>query len=302
MRSAGWAGPAPSAGSGASLVAGTLFPLGWALSSLSPPQAPSASTATSRSVGVASTVQHMRRPTVTPAGGARTTEPALGWRTVPAPPPARPPTGRPPAGRHLPPDEFDRWYGGWDPLDPTTVAAFMEGFDRPWWIIDGWSLEVFTGVSRRHEDMDISILSCDAEAFRRFLGDAWTPWNVDNGWFRPFDARFTDVRPHSQVWVRRDATSPWVLDVPFTPHTDGRWTNKRNLAHTEELDDVTWTAHDGLRYARPEVALMFKAGLSRSKDRADAKATIPMLDRRARAWLRDAVARMDPDHEWVRSL
>jgi hypothetical protein len=223
-------------------------------------------------------------------------------RTVSGLPPAGSPTGRPPARRHLPPDEFDRWYGGWEPLDPSTIAAFMEGFDRPWWIIGGWSLEAFTGVGRSHEDMDISILSCDAEAFRRFLGDGWTPWNVDNGWFRPFDARFTDVRPDSQVWVRRDATSPWVLDVPFTPHTDGRWTNKRNLAHTEELDDVTWTAHDGLRYARPEVTLMFKAGLSRSKDRADAKATIPMLDRRARAWLRDVVARMDPDHEWVRSL
>ena len=113
--------------------------------------------------------------------------------------------------------------------------------------------------------MDISILSSDAEAFRLFLGDRWTPWNVDEGWFRPFDARFTDVRPDSQVWVRRDARSPWVLDVPFTPDTDGRWTNKRHLAHTEDLGAVTWIAPDGLRYARPEVTLMFKAALSRRR-------------------------------------
>jgi hypothetical protein len=216
--------------------------------------------------------------------------------------PAEPPSVQPPAARHLPPEEFDRWYGGWDPLDPTTIAAFMEGFDRPWWIIGGWSLEVFTGVSRHHEDMDISILSRDAEAFRRFLGDAWTPWNVDEGWLRPFDARFKDVRCDSQVWVRRNATSPWVLDVPFTPDTDGRWTNKRHLAHTEDLEDVTWVAPDGLRYARPEVTLMFKAAQVREKDREDAEVTIPMLNDRARAWLRDAVARMDPDHGWVRNL
>ncbi|MGL5818419.1 MAG: nucleotidyltransferase domain-containing protein [Phycicoccus sp.] len=38
----------------------------------------------------------------------------------------------------------------------------------PWWITGGWSIEVFTGVSRRHEDMDISTLSSDAEAFRLF--------------------------------------------------------------------------------------------------------------------------------------
>lgn len=213
-----------------------------------------------------------------------------------------PPLPEPCGIRPLEPEEFARWYGGWDPLHPTEIADFMAGFDRPWWIIGGWSLEAFTGVSRHHEDLDISILSSDAEAFRLFLGDRWTAWNVDDSWFRPFDHRFTDVRPDSQVWVRRDAQSPWVLDVPFTPDTGGRWTNKRNPDHTEDLDDVTWIAPDGLRYARPEVTLMFKAAQTRDKDRRDAHAALPRLDEAARTWLRDAVVRMDPDHEWARSL
>src|SRR5699024_6878273 len=131
--------------------------------------------------------------------------------------PTGPPAAQPPSAGLLPPEEFRHWYGRWEPLDPTSIAAFMEGFDRPWWIIGGWSIEVVTGVCRPHEDMDISILSGDAEAFRLFLGDRWTPWNVDEGWFRPFDDRFTEVRPDSQLWVRRDAGSPWVLDVPSRP-------------------------------------------------------------------------------------
>lgn len=223
----------------------------------------------------------------------------VAWSNVSTP---RPPSAEPAAVQHLSSVDFDRWYGGWDPLDPTTIGDFMEGFDRPWWIIGGWSLEAFSGVSRPHEDMDISILSTDAEAFRLFLGERWTPWNVDDGWFRPFDARFSDVRPDSQVWVRRDAGSPWVLDVPFTPATDGSWTNKRNLEHTEDLDDVTWVAPGGLRYARPEVSLMFKSAQVREKDRRDAAVALPMLDDRARSWLRDAVAGFDPDHEWVHTL
>jgi hypothetical protein len=104
------------------------------------------------------------------------------------------------------------------------------------------------------------------------------------------------------VWVRRDARSPWILDVPFSPDSDGRWANKRNLAHTESVDDITWIAQDGLRYSRPEVTLMFKAGQSRSKDQLDAAAALPMLDRSARRWLRDAIARMDPNHAWVHEL
>ena len=84
--------------------------------------------------------------------------------------------------------------------------------------------------------------------------------------------------------------------------TDGRWTNKRHLAHTEDLDDVTWVAPDGLRYARPEVSLMFKAAQQREKDRRDAEVLLPMLDGSQRRWLRDTVALLDPTHDWVARL
>ena len=215
---------------------------------------------------------------------------------------AGPPSAGVPAAPHLPPEDFRRWYGTWDPLEPSSIAAFMDGFDRPWWIIGGWSIQAFTGVARPHEDLDISILSSDAEAFGLFLGVDWTPWNVDEGWFRPFDHRFAEVRPDSQLWVRRDARSPWILDVPFTPDTGGRWTNKRRPAHTEDLEDVTWVAPDGLRYSRPEVTLMFKAAQARPKDRLDAEVALPRLDAHARRWLRDAVAGLDPGHPWVTAL
>lgn len=213
-----------------------------------------------------------------------------------------PPTPEPAAVTPLGPDDFLRWYGGWDPLTPASVGELMAGFDRPWWIIGGWSIEVVTGVPREHEDMDISIHAADAGALREHLGDRWTLWNVDDSWFRPFDDRFPDVRPDSQLWVRRDALSPWVLDVPLTPSTDGRWAYKRDTSLTADLEEVTWVAPDGLRYQRPEVTLLFKAAQSRPKDVADADVMLPLLDEPARRWLREAVARSEPDHPWVTAL
>jgi hypothetical protein len=215
------------------------------------------------------------------------------------PPAAGPPSPQPPTTVQLGHDVLDRWYGAFDALDPSTIRGLMDGFDRPWWIVGGWSIDVFTGVPREHDDMDVSILACDATAFRLFLGERWNPWNVDNGWFRPFDDRFPDIAADSQLWVRRDATSRWVLDVPLTPDTDGRWTNKRHPAHTEALADVTWVAPDGLRYARPEVTLMFKARQDRAKDVRDAELTVPMLDEPARRWLATTVAQWDPGHPWA---
>ncbi|GAB3258155.1 nucleotidyltransferase domain-containing protein [Kineosporia babensis] len=214
--------------------------------------------------------------------------------------PTGPPAPQPTDAQPLPPDDFQRWYGTWEPLNPGTISAFMHGFDQPWWIVGGWSIQAFTGISRPHDDMDISILASDIPAFRDFLGDRWTAWNADEGWLRPFDQRFTQVRPDSQLWIRRNAQSPWILDVPFTPDAGTRrWTNKRNPAHTENLEDVTWIAPDGLRYAKPEVTLMFKAAQAREKDRQDAHTTLPLLDERARTWLRDTMHRINPDHPWA---
>lgn len=198
--------------------------------------------------------------------------------------------------------ELDRWYGRWDPLSPATIGAFMAGFERPWWIVGGWSIEAFTGVSRDHEDLDVSMLASDAEAFRDFLGERYTPWHVSEDWFRPFDQRFPDVRPDSQLWVREQAGAPWLLDIPLTGDTDGQWSNKRWPAQVAPIEEVTWVAGDGLRYQRPEVTLMFKARQDREKDRADARLVLPMLDAGQRRWLRATVGQLHPGHPWLTEL
>lgn len=197
--------------------------------------------------------------------------------------------------------ELDRWYGTWAPLDPPGLADLMAGFDRPWWIVGGWSIEAFTGVHREHEDVDLSILACDVPAFRAHLGDDWTPWSVDGGTFRPLSDRFPEpLDVESQIWLRRDASSPWVVDLPITPDRDGLWTNKRWPAHVLPVEEATWVAGDGLRYLRPEISLLYKAKLDREKDRADLAVTWPLLDEASRGWLLDAfLATEGPDHPWV---
>lgn len=147
--------------------------------------------------------------------------------------------------------------------------------------------------------MDISIFSADAEAFRRHLSDRWTPWNMDQSWLRPFDDRFRDIRPTSSIWVRRNAQSPWVLDVPLTRDEEGRWTNKKLPGQSAPLDDVTWIAQDGLRYLDPEIVLFMKHRQTREKDRIDASTLLPRLDPEQRGWLRDAVGRTYDTHPWL---
>ena len=214
-------------------------------------------------------------------------------------PPDPDPDAAPDPETELEDAEFVRWYGEWAPLTPTGIAAFMAGFDRPWWVVGGWSIEAFTGVSREHEDLDISMLARDAPSFRAFLGDRWTPWVVGSGAMRPFSDRFPDVDREAQLWVREHAGAPWVLDVPLTPDTDGQWTNKRWHDHVSSVEEVTWVADDELRYLRPEVTLMMKARLDRPKDRLDLEVCWPLLGTTEQDWVRDTIALAHPGHPWL---
>jgi len=200
--------------------------------------------------------------------------------------------------------EFYRWYGAWRPLDPPGVAQLMAGFDRPWWLVGGWTIEAFTGVAREHEDVDLSVLACDIPAFRAHLGDAWTPWSNSGGTLRPLSDRFPDpFDAESQIWLRRDAAAPWEVDLPITPDRDGLWTSKRWSSHVAPLDEVTWVADDGIRYLNPEITLHFKARLQRSKDERDLAVAWPLLAEDRRAWLLEAIAATEgPSHPWLRKV
>jgi hypothetical protein len=200
-------------------------------------------------------------------------------------------------------DAFVNLYGPWQPLDLAGAVQLFEGFDRPWWLVGGWSIEAFTGIAREHEDIDVSILACDAPAFREFVGDRWHLWTIIDGRLGPMTDDHPDLPvPDAQIWVRRNACSPWVMDVPVTPDVDGLWQNKRLADHVRPLDDVTWVTDDGVRVLAPEITLLFKARLDRTKDRRDLERALPLLSGDQRAWLLAGVRRLWPEHPWLARL
>jgi hypothetical protein len=155
-------------------------------------------------------------------------------------------------------------------------------------------------VPRELEDVHLSILACDLGASRAHVGDDWCLWSNHGGMLRPFDDRFPEVIDvRSQVWVRRSAYDPWVIDLPITPDRDGLWTNKRDESHVLPVGEATWVAADGLRYLRPEISLLYKAALHRPKDDRDLEVTWPRLDEEARSWLRATVERLYAGHPWL---
>ena len=174
----------------------------------------------------------------------------------------------------------------------TKSLRFCRDSARPWWIVGGQAIEAFTGVTREHEDVDISIFTSDFQALRAHIGDRFHLWSNDGGLLRHItDEHPEPLAPLAQTWVREHATAPWVMDFILNGEGDGIWAARRDIDFTAPLDEVTWMSPEGIRYLNPEIVLFFKARLQRPKDQVDLASCLPRLSHEQRTWLLGAVRR-----------
>ena len=75
--------------------------------------------------------------------------------------------------------------------------------------------------------------------FRAHLGDGVDAVEQRRRDLPPAERQVPRASLHDerQIWIRRDAASPWVVDVPITPDRDGLWTSKRWAEHVVPLED-----------------------------------------------------------------
>ena len=92
------------------------------------------------------------------------------------------------------------------------------------------------------------------------------------------------------------------IELLLDESADGFWVFRRQPDIRLPLEMTVRRNSAGLPFLSPEIQLLYKAKDPRPRDQADFDHIAPRLDRGARAWLRDALARMDPGHAWVREL
>jgi hypothetical protein len=197
--------------------------------------------------------------------------------------------------------EFYRWYGPWKPLTPNGVKRLMDGAGIRWWIIGGWAIEAFTGIAREHEDIDVSFFGDDLGRLIDHLGPTHCIWSNRDGTLRPLKTPDDNLEGARQMWVRRDGSSPWVMDLAMNPHEGETWISVRDEKVRMPIDEATFTK-SGVSYLRPEIVMWMKARVARPKDDADLARIIPLLDVDTRSWLRERIRTKHPTHRWLKLL
>ncbi len=208
----------------------------------------------------------------------------------------------PPAPTEMGFEAFQRIFGPIRPLSPAQAAALFEGAPFRWWVAGGWSVELGAEPRRFHEDLEVAVPRRDLPALREWLDD-YHLWDTGPHGIHYLGPVADLPADHDQLWLRRDAYSPWLVDLMLTPVTGDTWFYKRDARVSRPLDDVVRIGADGVPYQRPEVTLLYKARRRWEKDESDFVAVLPKLAPADRAWLREAIALTEPvRHPWLGAL
>jgi hypothetical protein len=192
-------------------------------------------------------------------------------------------------------ERFQLLYGRSDPLEPAAVAALLTGSPVRWHIAGGRAARV-GAEPRHHDDTDIAVPMADLGDLREALA-GWHLWEANDGALRPLLPEVALTEGCEQLWARRDADHPWQLDLLLDRRSsDAEWVFKRDDSLRLPWDQAVHTVA-GIRYLRPEIALLHKARLDRLKDRADLAAA--RLEPTVRAWLVATLERLGHD-DWAR--
>ena len=192
----------------------------------------------------------------------------------------------------------------WDPWRPHEVARLLEDVRVPWYVAAGWAIDLYLGGRRReHEDLEIAVPNTRFDEVAELLGGFEIFVITGRAEATPVaDARDRLIDTH-QTWIREPATGLWRFDVFREPSDGDTWICRREpTIRMPYARLIEWT-DDGIPYGRPEVVVLFKAKHShQEKNRADFDDVVPRLDSERRAWLRDALERVHPSHEWLAEL
>src|SRR3954447_15153321 len=107
-------------------------------------------------------------------------------------------------------EEFQALYGEWAALSPAEAVPLLARLS--WWVVGGWALELATGVSRPHDDLDVAVPRSDLPLVAERVSDSHL-WRARDGGLKPL-SRFEELPPaYEQLWVRRNAQSSWLFEV-----------------------------------------------------------------------------------------
>lgn len=183
------------------------------------------------------------------------------------------------------------------------VAALLRDLPCEWYVCGGWALDLFLGrVTRAHKDIDLSIArgrQLEARGYLKARG--WSLEKAHEGRLTAWEDGEVLSPPFHAVWCRNGAHDPDFVELMLDEIDEERFAFRRDPTVTLPRGRMSFKTETGVPVLAPEMVLLYKS--SAAEDYADDfRNASGALDARARAWLKDALARVYVHHAWAEEL
>jgi hypothetical protein len=191
------------------------------------------------------------------------------------------------------------------------VAESIAKLRAPFWFSGGWAIDLHLGrVTREHHDVDVLILRQDQlglhEALKVFRLKKIIPhpdgMPPNRGEIVEWPEGERLELPVHQINAYRAGEQEPAFQVMLGESSERDWIFRRNPEIRMPLARMGFYPLWGVPYLAPEIVLLFKAKHLEPRDRIDFKNALPHLSPHARRWLREAIEKTHPGHEWLNSL
>ena len=190
------------------------------------------------------------------------------------------------------------------------VAEALGNLRAPFYFAGGWAIDLHLGrVTREHHDIDVVVMRRDHLLVHKALKQFSLKKIIPHPDGMPNRGTIVEWRPGDklelpvhQINAYRAGESEPAFQVMLAESRDNDWIFRRNPDVSMPLSRMGFHPLWGLPYLAPEIVLLFKAKHLEPRDRVDFDNAIPALSAEARRWLRDAIEKTHPGHEWLKVL
>jgi hypothetical protein len=191
------------------------------------------------------------------------------------------------------------------------VAEALGNLRAPFYFAGGWAIDLHLGrVTRDHHDIDALVMRRDHlllhKALKQFSLKKIIPHPdgkpPNRGAIVEWPAGERLELPVHQINAYRTGESELAFQVMLAESRGSDWIFRRNPDVSMPISKMGFHPLWGLPYLAPEIVLLFKAKHLEARDRVDFDHAIPALSVDARRWLRDAIEKTHPGHEWLKVL
>ena len=108
-------------------------------------------------------------------------------------------------------------------------------------------------------------------------------------------------RPFHTIWCRNDAHAPDFLELQLDDIDEGVFRFRRDPTLTLARERMAFETLTGVPVLAPQMVLLYKSNAVEEYAQ-DFRNSVSALDAAARAWLKDALAKLYARHPWAEEL